>query len=276
MNPVHFERDRFRWGQHMRAYDAIVGGEIRKKCSVVSISVQGGRVAGVVLENGETIRAEAVVSNADARTTLFSLVGESNLPASYTERLRAIRPMCSSFNVFLGVKAEGLDLEAKAPAICCLPHDDLERQYEAMQKGEIEKNNFWIGIPTLTNPFMAPEGHHLIVLYITVPYRLPGIDWRQSKEAFTRRAIEQAEKVIPGLKRNIVLMEAATPDTLVRYTGNTEGAVAGWECSPEADALRPENRTPIEGLFLAGHWTIPGPGTGSAMQSGMIAASLIP
>lgn len=251
------------------------GGEIRKKTPVRSVSVRGGRVAGVVLEDGEAIQADAVVSNADARATFFSLVGESNLPASYAERIREIRPMCSSFNVFLGVKAQGLALEAKAPAICCFPDYDLEGQSEAMQRGEIEKNNFWIGIPTLTNPFMSPEGHHLIVLYVTVPYRLPGSDWRQSKESFLRRAIDLAEKAVPGLRRSIVLAEAATPDTLVRYTGNTDGAVAGWECSPEADSLRPENRTPIEGLFLAGHWTLPGPGTGSVMQSGLIAASLI-
>lgn len=252
------------------------GGEIRKKAPVKAVSVRGGRASGVILEGGEEIPAKAVVSNADARTTFFSLVGEEHLPGPFVERLRAIRPMCSSFNVFLGVKAEGLGLEAMAPALCCLPNYDLDGQYEAMRRGEIEANNFWIGLPTLTNPFMAPEGHHLVVLYATVPYRPAGIDWKEDKEAFTRRVIDLAEKAIPGLKRNIVMTDAASPDTLVRYTGNSEGAVAGWECSPEADALRPANRTPVEGLFLAGHWTVPGPGTGSVMQSGLIAADLIP
>jgi prolycopene isomerase len=252
------------------------GGEVRKKAPVKSILVKGGKALGVILENGEEIRAESVVSNSDARTTFLSLVGEDKLPPDFIARLRKIEIMYSAFNVFLGVKAQGLGMETLAPAICCFPGYDLDEQYLAMQKGEIERTSFWIGIPTLTNPFMAPEGHHLVVLYVPVPYRLKGKDWRHPKEDFTQRLINMAEKAIPGLRKDTVLVDAASPDTLVRYTGNSEGAVAGWACTPEADALRPANRTPIEGLFLAGHWTFPGPGTGSVMHSGWLAASMIP
>jgi prolycopene isomerase len=184
--------------------------------------------------------------------------------------------MCSAFNVFLGVKAEGLGLEEMAPAICHFPDYDLDGQYEAMLRGDLERNNAWIGIPTLTNSLMAPKGHHLVVLYATLPYRLPGISWKNDKEAFVERMIDRTAEAIPGLRENIVLVDAVSPETLFRYTGNYEGAVAGWECSPEVDALRPPNQTPIEGLLLAGHWTTPGPGTGSVMQSGWLAASLIP
>jgi len=252
------------------------GGEVRKKAPVQSIAVKGGKATGVVLENAEEIQAENVVSNADARMTFFSWVGEGKLPPDYVARLKKVEIMDSALNVFLGVKAQGLGLENMAPAICHFPGYDLDEQYQAMQKGEIERSNFWIGIPTLTNPFMAPEGHHLIVLYVPVPYRLEGIRWRHHKEDFTQRLINMAEKAIPGLRKNIVLVDAATPDTLVRYTGNSQGAVAGWACTPEADALRPANQTPIEGLFLAGHWTLPGPGTGSVMHSGWLTASMIP
>ncbi len=252
------------------------GGEIRESAPVQTISVRDGRVTGVLLESGEEIRAETVVSNADARTTFLSMIGREALPENLRAQLDKARPMCSAFNVFLGVKAEGLGLEEMAPAICLLPDYDLDGQYEAMQRGDMERNNAWIGIPTLTNPFMAPDGHHLVVLYATLPYRLAGISWKDKKKDFVERMIDRTEQAIPGLRKNIVLVDAATPDTLVRYTGNMEGAVAGWECSPEVDALRPPNQTPIDGLYLAGHWTAPGPGTGSVMQSGLIAASLIP
>lgn len=169
-----------------------------------------------------------------------------------------------------------LGLQGLAPATCCFPGYDPDEQYLATEKGEIERASFWIGIPTLTNPLMAPEGHHLIVLYVPVPYRLEGIDWRRGKQDYTQRVINMAERAIPGLRKNVVFVDAASPDTLVRYTGNSQGAVAGWACTPEADALRPANTTPIEGLFLAGHWTVPGPGTGSVTHSGWLAASLIP
>ena len=251
------------------------GGQISKKSPVKAIITKHGKAAGVILENGEEIHCDNVVSSADATTTFFSMVGEKNLPADFAKQLKQIAIMCSSFNVFLGVRSEGLSLENLSPAVCFYPHYDLDKQYQAMVQGAIEEANFWIGIPTISNPFMAPKGHHIVVVYVPVPYRIEGSTWKDKKQEFTQRVINLAEKAIPGLKQNIVMTDAATPDTLVRYTGNTGGGVAGWASTPEADALRPSNKTPIEGLFLAGHWTFPGPGTGSAIQSGWLTASMI-
>ena len=122
---------------------------------------------------------------------------------------------------------------------------------------------------------MAPEGHHIITIYVPTPYSIKGIDWNEKKQEFIRRLIDVTEKVIPGLKKNIVLTESATPETLLRYTGNTNGSVGGWAYTPEADFSRPPNKTPIEGLFLAGHWTFPGVGTSSVMQSGWLTGSMV-
>lgn len=251
------------------------GGKISKKSPVKTIITKHGKVAGVILARGEKIGCDKVVSSADAMTTFFSMVGEKNLPTDFSERLKKIPITYSSLNVFLGVRSKNLSLEKLAPAVCYYPDYDLDGQSQAMLQGAIEKASFWIGIPTISNPFMAPEGHHLIVVYVPIPYRIEGVDWKDMKQEFTLRVLILAEKVIPGLKKNIAMIDAATPETLVRYTGNTDGAVAGWASTPEADALRPQNKTPIEGLYLAGHWTFPGPGTGSAIQSGWLTASMI-
>ncbi len=56
------------------------GGEISLNSPVDKILIEEGKVYGVKLENGETIEAGAVVSNADANTTLFHMVGEDRLP----------------------------------------------------------------------------------------------------------------------------------------------------------------------------------------------------
>ena len=251
------------------------GGEIATRSPVKKITISNGKANGVILQNGEAISAHQVVSNVDALTTFFTMVGEEHLPSAYAKQLKQLDVAHSAFNVFLGVKGEGLHLEEMAPTIFVYPDYDLDGIYDAMMRGEIEKASFCIGIPTLVNRSMAPEGHHVLIVYVPIPYHLSGVDWMQDKEEFTRRVINMVEKVIPGLRKNIVVTEAATPQTLIRYTGNTGGAVAGWSFTPEVDLRRPQNKTPIDGLYLAGHWTVPGPGTGSAMLSGFITASLI-
>ena len=85
--------------------------------------------------------------------------------------------------------------------------------------------------------------------------------------------IEKAERTIPEIKGRISYAEAATPFTLERYTGNSAGAAFGWEQG--AENKRTGIRTPLPGLYLAGHWTYPGGGVESVAASGLIAAEAV-
>jgi len=51
-----------------------LGGRIRFKAAVKTITAQDGRASGVVLENGERIAADAVVSAADGQATIFKML----------------------------------------------------------------------------------------------------------------------------------------------------------------------------------------------------------
>ncbi|HXQ63598.1 MAG TPA: NAD(P)/FAD-dependent oxidoreductase, partial [Steroidobacteraceae bacterium] len=51
------------------------GATIRTGARVASIRIEADRAAGVVLESGEVIDAGAVISNADAKSTFFKLLG---------------------------------------------------------------------------------------------------------------------------------------------------------------------------------------------------------
>ena len=52
---------------------------------------------------------------------------------------------------------------------------------------------------------------------------------------------------------------------------------ATFACDPQAEALRPSNRTPVRGLYIAGDWTATGlPATiEGAVRSGASAARLV-
>jgi prolycopene isomerase len=61
---------------------------------------------------------------------------------------------------------------------------------------------------------------------------------------------------VPDLSKHVIYKEAATPYTLYRYTGNSEGAAYGWE-STQQQFMDPDFKKPsfIQGLYLTGHWT---------------------
>jgi prolycopene isomerase len=94
--------------------------------------------------------------------------------------------------------------------------------------------------------------------------------YQKEKNRIAQILIERAEAwVIPGLRSMIEVMDAATPLTNVRYTKNHEGAIVGYENSMDNSGMnRIKNRTPIKGLYLAGHWGNPGGGFVTVMQSG--------
>jgi prolycopene isomerase len=80
------------------------------------------------------------------------------------------------------------------------------------------------------------------------------------------------ERLAPGAR----VLTSLGPADLERLTGNTGGAAFGWENSPQqTGSRRLPIVTPIDGLFLAGHWAQPGHGVYRAILSGMHAARAV-
>src|SRR5206468_10318858 len=68
-------------------------------------------------------------------------------------------------------------------------------------------------------------------------------------------------EILPGIDRHIVVTLSATAMTSQRFTGNWQGAMLGWAMSPDQlGCRRLPITTPVENLYLVGHWTQPGGG----------------
>jgi phytoene dehydrogenase-like protein len=61
------------------------GATIRTGSKVDHIQIEGGQACGVVLEDGEEIRASVVVSGLEPKRTFFGLVGKQHLPDDFVE-----------------------------------------------------------------------------------------------------------------------------------------------------------------------------------------------
>jgi prolycopene isomerase len=252
------------------------GGELLLHTRAERIVVKQGKVTGVKLENGEEVRVSTVVSNVDATQTFEEMVGENKLPGSYLKKLRRMKPSLSAFVVYLATDLDLKQLGAKHEMFYYESWDH-EEAYDSMIKGEVSgsSSSMVVNSPTLTDPSLAPRGQSLMTITSLVPYDI-GASWREEKTKYAERLMQKVESKFPGLSKHTLMLEGATPRTMERYTLNLTGAIYGWEVSPrQVGRNRLDHKTPIEGLYLSGHWTQPGGGIYGVTVSGIQTAQMI-
>jgi prolycopene isomerase len=245
------------------------GGEVLLRSAVRRIVTDKGKVRGVVLETGNRIDADVVVSNADALQTAEELVGEARLPPRWVRGMRRAKPSISAFVVYAATTA---DLEAagvRHESFLFAGHDH-DRAFTSTTLGRPE----WLSmtVPSLLDRSLAPAGEHVAVLTTLMPHDASP-NWRGDKKQGVERMLAQVEARVPGFAAGLRFAEGGTPRTMERYTRNTNGAIYGWEMSPaQVGPGRLAGVTPVDGLHLAGHWTRPGGGIYGVVLSGIEAA----
>ena len=251
------------------------GGEIEFKTLVDKIVIDEGRAVGVTTRKGKRIRARQVVSNMAVLPTLFDLVGQAYLPPDYVEGVKKLEMSLSSFYVYLGVNMDPRDGGIEKPETIVYESYDNRMEWNRLLSGQISIPCYGIAVPSLLDPGLAPAGKHVVIIMTMAPYHLKGTSWKAEKEGMTRMLITKGEKLIPDLSKHIEVLDSASPLTYERYTLNSFGAAEGWAFSPSMFLKRVPQQTPIENLYLAGHWTQPGGSVPGVAVSGLKAARAI-
>src|SRR3990170_3654042 len=242
------------------------GGHVMLSSRVEKILLNGNSVKGIKLQDGKEISSGLVVSNADARQTFFDLL-EGKSDPSFLKKVEEMRESCSFFLLYLGVGGD-VDLTKVKRGF----------YHTATDASAMDKEWLYISVPTKICPTLAPSNKQIIsvVVYLDKAMYKNVTDWKSFKESMTLQTINRLESYIPNLNKYIEVKESATPKTLERYTSNTNGAAYGWEVT--VDQMwenRLPQKTPIENLYLTGHWTRPGPGICAVVSSGWSVANLI-
>jgi all-trans-retinol 13,14-reductase len=244
------------------------GGEVRLKTPVRRILVRDNRAVGVVLGDGRTIHATAVVSNADIKRTFLELVDPDGLPSEFRKRLETAAPSNSAFSVHLGVDF--------TPDIAPATH---------------VKSPVGVGIAMMSklDPTAAPPGHATLALISILPNakakgwfpEQDSEDWKQWRRSAEYEGLKQklgddmiaaAETVIPGLSRHIVYRTDASPVTYARYDWASCGAIYGVS----REGRLKGSKSPIRNLVIAGGGNM-GAGVEAVVISGANAAeALVP
>ena len=246
-------------------------GDLALGRSVSRIAVNQGRVEGIVLDDGERISADVVISAADARETFTNLIEPTALPRRWARRIRRGEVSMSSLALYLGTDLDVTDLGITQEHIIQRSWD-LDANWQGARAGAV--SGMSVTIPTLADPTLAPDGHHHVAIEIAAPSSHD----HHAHPSTARQMVAAAEEVIPGLGDHITFAHGNdTPPTSTSDLPLHElGPNYGWAATPsQTGSFRLPQTTPIHGLYLAGHWTQPGHGIWTVMISGLRAARLI-
>ncbi len=135
--------------------------------------------------------------------------------------------------------------------------------------------------PSLRDPTMAPKGKGTLTVYsqATLAYgdhwkTEPGLVRGEAYQEFKRQHADVLlqrveEKLAPGLRKHIEVIDIATPVTHLRYTGNRDGTIMGQLTSKRNMKFKVSGyRTPVENLLVGGHWAELGGGVPMAVKAG--------
>ncbi len=248
------------------------GAEIRLETAVDHVILENGNAVGVALAGGEEVRARAVISNADPRTTFLKLVGARNLEAGFAHRISNFRSLGRAVKIHIALKAlpefSGLIQEALGNRLVIAPSRKyLDHAFNHSKYGEFsEAPAMEITIPTINDPSMAPDGKHVLSAIVQyAPYDLKG-GWDARKDTFIERVIDVISTYSPNFRDNISAVECLTPVDIESEFGMTGGHWHHGELAlDQIFMIRPiygtaQYRTPVNGLFLCGAGAHPGGG----------------
>ncbi|RIK75139.1 MAG: phytoene dehydrogenase [Planctomycetota bacterium] len=245
------------------------GVDVRINANVERIDCTGGRVRSVTV-NGRTIEAGAVLSNANLKHTIFSLVGEQHFDRSFVDDARAVRLNNSSTQVYMALKADDLLDESTGDLLFSSTAPVFRTELLLSRNITSRTYSFYY-------PRTRPQGRPrcLIVSSTNARYEdwahLPEEEYQASKRDLCETTLDALDKYVPNVRQRVDHVEASTPRTFQHYTQHLAGASFGTKF--EGLAVSRAIPQQIQGLYHAGSVGIIMSGWLGAMNYGVIVAN---
>lgn len=252
-----------------------LGVNIKTNTGVREITSASGKINGLITEDGQWWRFDAVVANSDAVRTHSALLDQRT--ASRFMSRRNYEPACSGVVLYLGLKKAYRHLLHHNFVFSRSADEEFDHIY---RRGEPAPDpTCYVCAPAITEPGVAPRDGEALYVLVHTPYLRPHQDWRQMLPAYRRVILDKLKRGagMEDIEDRIVTEEALTPlDIQTRYRV-WRGAIYGLASHGRfLGAFKPANRSPdLQGLYLAGGSAHPGPGMPMVLMSGWIAADTL-
>jgi phytoene dehydrogenase-like protein len=237
------------------------GGELKMRCAVIHFKCANGRVKSILLENGEALTADRILSSAGYVETMRLLsdydsagfkhdVGKISCMESIMVLDKEFAKMGYNTTIAFYNNSDRFDyrkpdelVDVSSGVICC-------------------PNNF-----QFENPL--PEGMIRITNLANFDLwnKLGEEEYKAQKAAWLETTLKEVVKFVPDFRDSIIFTDVFTPKTIHRFTGHINGAVYGTPNKIKT------GRTHLDNLFICGT-DQRFPGIVGAMLSGVSMANL--
>ena len=271
----------YRLAQALAAAGRQQGASYRYGCEVRQLLMRAeGGVGGVELQDGERLAADAVLFNGDAQALASGLLGH---PVQQALGLPAIPPPTSLSALTWHCQAEASGFELSHHNVFFGPAEHYRAEFDAVAQGRLpETPTVYVCAQDRAGDASgrSPQRAERLMCLVNAPAM-----GAANARALTEPEIAQCQQVMwdqlgraglrlsPGPHAPL----CTRPQDFAQLFPATGGALygpasQGWRASFFA---RPDGRTKVPGLFLAGGSVHPGPGVPMAALSGQRAAEQI-
>lgn len=255
------------------------GGRVRTGCPVDEILIGAGGAAGVRLDSGEELRARTVLAATDPATALNHLLPPGALRPGHAARARRIPTTndgCAHFRVDLALDspvrlprhtaARHDDLDLRVPSLMIGSFDDLCGAIGKAQHGQVASPMPLVAIlPTALDPTGAPPGEETVYLWSGFAPHDPHGGWEAATGPTGDQIVADAGRYFDGLEGQVIARRYESSPQIAARTRVTDGNVYHVDLNLlRTGPLRPAlgfggYRTPVDGLYLTGAGSHPGP-----------------
>jgi phytoene dehydrogenase-like protein len=218
---------------------ARAGATLATSADVTSLLVDGGTATGVVLADGRSVAASAVLAACDPWRT--AAIAGTHAPAELTSRLAVVQREGTTLKLNMALRAlptlAGLPEDAPTPwgATVHLLPDATGRPLEALRRmwRDVEAGRLpefptmeWY-VHTAVDPSLQdPAGHHSSALFVqSVPYRPAEASWDDALEPYVAHLLTIADQFAPGTSDLVADSFALSPPGIEQHFGITGGHI---------------------------------------------------
>lgn len=244
--------------------------------SVRKITTDGKKATGIILEDGEEIRADLVVSNLEAIPTYQTLLKDIPTAKGAAEDLEKFSPTVSGLVLLLGVNKK---YEELAHHNFFFSEDPELEFHTIFNEGKPALDpTIYIGVSSKTDITQAPAGKDNLFVLTHVPPLKEGETWDEYKDIYREKVLSKLERMgLEGLSSSIEFEYCFTPNDLMNLYGANGGSIYGVVTDRKKNGgfKIPCRSKILDNLYFTGGSTHPGGGVPMVTLSGQLTADAI-
>jgi len=296
----------------METYIVQHNGEIRVKTPVQSVDPSRRRVTAA---DGTAFDANTIIWAADMKALYAAVDPLDSLPVAAQRAIRKQKESIAGLRggdsvltlyvrtdlepaYFAGIHSPHFFYTPYKTGLSTVPLRDIQTpdggyitdraRLVAWLREYLRLTTYEISVPVLRDESLAPPGHTGLIISTLLDFSLvrhiEAQGWYEEFKALCQAVMLETLTctVYPALEGRASDCMMATPLTIERRTGNTEGAITGWSFeNPQIPAVSKMTRiaqsvqSPIPHVWQAGQWTYSPSGFPIAILTGKMAADAV-